>query len=292
MSKSWHSRGLTSLFTLAGFLIMSVTGLVLYVVPQGRIAYWTDWTLWGMSKTQWGDIHILSSILFVIAGAFHIALNWKPLIGYLRKKLEARMLLRREASLAAILSVWVIASGIWHIPPLRYLLDLNQFVKESWIEGKDSEPPFGHAELVSLKVLCKKSDIPLGEALSALQSHGLKGVDPDRIFLDLATENQLSPMETFRMISHLGLPRKRPAVFTADSVEERFAGTGIGSRTLQDMCAELGLEFSRIRERLASKGISVEGQRSLKAVASRHGLAPIDLLKAALVKAYLPPKPG
>ena len=36
--KGWNKRGLTSLLTLGGFLVMSVTGLLLYIVPQGRIA--------------------------------------------------------------------------------------------------------------------------------------------------------------------------------------------------------------------------------------------------------------
>lgn len=82
----WHGRGLTSLLTLAGFIIMGVTGLVLYFVPQGRIAYWTHWTFLGLDKTQWGDIHILSSVLFVAVGIVHTVNNWRRLWGYPRTR--------------------------------------------------------------------------------------------------------------------------------------------------------------------------------------------------------------
>jgi len=79
-SQNWHTRGLTSLFTTAGFFVMSVTGIAAYIVPQGRIAYWTDWHFLGLSKVQWGNIHIISSLLFIVAGSFHIWFNWKPLL--------------------------------------------------------------------------------------------------------------------------------------------------------------------------------------------------------------------
>ena len=76
MSKSkLHTRGLTSFFTLFGFIIMSLTGLVLYVTPAGRVAYWVTWHFLGWSKTEWGNIHILASLLFIVAGAFHIYFN-------------------------------------------------------------------------------------------------------------------------------------------------------------------------------------------------------------------------
>ena len=93
--KKWHFRGLTSLFTTVGFLVMAATGLVAYITPQGRIAYWNDWHLLGLSKTQWGNIHIISSILFVIAGSFHIYFNWKALLNYLVDKVKGGLKLKK-----------------------------------------------------------------------------------------------------------------------------------------------------------------------------------------------------
>ena len=56
------------------------------VVPQGRVAYWADWRLWGLTKTDWGNIHINLGLLFLIALFVYIYYNWKPLISYLKNK--------------------------------------------------------------------------------------------------------------------------------------------------------------------------------------------------------------
>jgi hypothetical protein len=81
-SHAWNGRGLTSLMTAAGFLIMTVSGIVAFIVPHGRIAYWTDWRFFGLTKNNWGDIHVIGCALFLIAGGFHIYFNWRPLTSY------------------------------------------------------------------------------------------------------------------------------------------------------------------------------------------------------------------
>ncbi|MFP7753178.1 DUF4405 domain-containing protein [Thermodesulfobacteriota bacterium B35] len=45
-------RRITSMTMLVSFVLLSVTSIVLYIVPHGRVAYWADWHLWGLSKTQ------------------------------------------------------------------------------------------------------------------------------------------------------------------------------------------------------------------------------------------------
>jgi len=46
--KSFNSFGL-----LYSFIIMSLTGLVLYITPPGWIANWTTWILIGLDKEEW-----------------------------------------------------------------------------------------------------------------------------------------------------------------------------------------------------------------------------------------------
>lgn len=288
--KKWHTRGLTSLLTLAGFLIMSVTGLVLYLVPQGRVAYWIEWTLWGMTKEQWGDIHILSSLFFILAGAFHIYFNWKPLLNYLSSKTTGALKHKREIVITCLATIILVASGIWKIPPLSYLLDLNAVVKDAWIVEKDYEPPFGHAELLSLKVFCKKTDIPYEKAAEELKAKGFKGVAPDVALVDLARANKVSPLEIYRLIRKFEVAAevKLPATLTPEAVEETFAGSGIGNKSIPDICAKLGLDPKTVLARLAKKGIKADSETGLKPLADKAGLAPIEFLKAALVEDYLP----
>ena len=68
----WSGRAFTSLLSLVSFIILSLTGIILYVEPHGRVAYWTKWRFLGLEKDQFGSIHVLASLLFLIAGGFHL----------------------------------------------------------------------------------------------------------------------------------------------------------------------------------------------------------------------------
>ena len=96
-------RRLVSLTALLTFLLLVLTGVVLYIVPQGRVAYWSGWTLWGLSKTQWTSFHINLALLFLIAGALHVYYNWKAITTYLRDRLKRMVVLTREFVLALLI---------------------------------------------------------------------------------------------------------------------------------------------------------------------------------------------
>jgi len=43
-------RKITSLTAAVAFILMLLTSIILYIAPQGRVAYWADWRLWGLTK--------------------------------------------------------------------------------------------------------------------------------------------------------------------------------------------------------------------------------------------------
>lgn len=294
MKKRWNWRGMTSLFSLLGFLIMSVTGIVLFIVPQGRIAYWTEWKLWGMTKEQWGDIHILSMFLFLASIGFHIYFNWKPLVGYFKKRATRGIHLKKELAVTMAVSLLFLAGGIWRLPPLSYVLDVNGLIKDAWVTEKDHEPPFGHAELLSLATFCKKTNIPVGAAAEMLSNAGWEGVSPERILVEIARENDRSPLDLYRVIKGLEVVPAGPDIkeFTSKSVEEAFAGTGIGNKSIAEIAGQLGLSSETLLERLQRKGMHVGDGLSVKQIAQKNGLAtPVEVLKSALVESYRPSTP-
>lgn len=192
--RGFKPRVLTSLVTLVGFLIMTVSGLVAYFQPQGRVAYWTDWTFWGLSKTTWGDIHIISSIMFLVGGAFHIYFNWNAIVNYLSAKAAGALKYGRELTISLLIGLWVVVSGIWALPPLDYISQFSEFLKDSWVTSPEYEPPFGHAELVSLKVLCKRMGIDPARAQEALKAKGIAFGSAGESVLAIARKNHVSPM--------------------------------------------------------------------------------------------------
>jgi hypothetical protein len=89
-------RGFVSVTSGLAFIGLSVTGIVLFIVPPGRIANWGGWHLLGLSKYQWIGLHIWYSLLFLILALIHIYYNWKCLIGYFKDKTRRHLALRWE----------------------------------------------------------------------------------------------------------------------------------------------------------------------------------------------------
>ena len=98
-------RRITSLTALLSFILLFITIVVLYIVPQGRVAYWADWRLWGLTKEQWGDIHINIGLLFLLSIFLHIYYNWKPLLNYLKNKAGQLKRMPREFNAALLLII-------------------------------------------------------------------------------------------------------------------------------------------------------------------------------------------
>ena len=64
-------RKITSLTALVSFLLLILNSVILYIVPQGRVAYWSDWHLWGLNKTEWGNQHIIIKRAWISPAAWH-----------------------------------------------------------------------------------------------------------------------------------------------------------------------------------------------------------------------------
>jgi len=95
-TRRFQWRAFVSVTSMLSFLGMSVTGVALFVTPPGRIAHWTGWTLSGLTKDQWVALHIWFSIVFLVAAAFHLYLNWKPLVSYFKNRARRTFALRWE----------------------------------------------------------------------------------------------------------------------------------------------------------------------------------------------------
>lgn len=285
-----HTRGLTSFFTLWGFLIMSITGLALYVTPAGRIAYWVNWDMFGLTKTEWGNIHILSSILFIVAGGVHTYLNWNPLMSYFKTKATAGVKLKRELIISSAVSVLVIVSALYPVPPLNYLLDLNTFIKDSWIADQSYEPPFGHAEMLSIGSFSKKMEINVDSAIAELERNGIQVSGKNETIEDIGIKNNISPMNVYLLIKKFE-PAPEPVsvkAMTPEEVELLFAGSGLGNKSTEALCEKIGADLTVSIDRLKSAGIEATGESTLKKLGDEVSLSPIDLLKIMLIEGYRP----
>lgn len=294
-------RGFISLLTALSFLIMTVSGIILFVTPLGRVAYWTDWRLLGISKAQWGDMHITTSLLFALSGLWHVWFNWRVLLNYFRNKVERTIALKLELAIAAIVTLFFTVGAIYKTPPLNYILSFNDYLKAGWVKDPDYDPPFGHAELLPLRSFVKKVDMELAPALEELKKNNIKISGADEKLDAIARNNGVSPVEIFKIIKKQQLKTTEsvqaapPAasassskLWTPELVQQRFEGKGVGRKTLSDICLENGLDQVAVVRKLGARNISMSPGDTLKKTADASKELPIELLKIILVGEKLP----
>jgi len=283
---NWRGRAFTSLCSLVSFILLLLTAIILYIEPHGRVAYWTKWNFLGLEKDQWGNIHIFSGLLFLVAGSFHPYYNWKPLIGYLSGKIKTGLRYKRELMISSLIFIWIIASGIWSLPPLVYVADLSETIKSAWVTFPELEPPLGHAERVSLKIFSKKQGIPLDQAMAELRKAGFKVNNPAKTLGDIADSKGTSGMGVYAVIQKL---EKNPKTVTPESVwtpgmvQETFAGTGVGRKSIGMIIGTHGLEPEAVYHRLKEGGIEVKDDDKIRELAGKHDSTPIKILTIMLV---------
>ena len=285
--KNWSGRAFTSLCSLVSFVLLCFTGIILYIEPHGRVAYWTKWQFLALEKDQWGAVHVFSGLLLLIAGGFHLYYNWKPLIKYLSAKIESALRYKKELGISLFILLWIVVSGIWSLPPLVYVSELGESIKNSWITSPELEPPFGHAELVSLKTFCKKQRIPLDQAMMELRKAGFRVDSPKSTLTEIAESKRSSGMGVYEVIKKLETKPEamQPgAVWTPEKIEEYFSGTGLGNKSIGQIIKEMELAPDKVYLRLKNAGVEAEEDDKLKQLANEHNTTPIKILTIVLIE--------
>jgi hypothetical protein len=198
----WESgfrlRGFISLLVTFSGLIMIASGIIGFIMPEGRIAYWTDWRFWGLGKEQWGTIHTILGFVFVFASCFHLFFNWRALLAYLRDKVKQTYRLRSELVLVLLITILCTHGSIAGVPPFTTIMDLGSSIKKTWYAGQDVHPPFPHAELMTLKQLAGKLELNLDGVLAYLQELGFADVQAGSTLKQLAQRSNASPAQIFQ----------------------------------------------------------------------------------------------
>jgi hypothetical protein len=163
---------------------------------------------------------------------------------------------------------------------------LGEVIKRSWVTSPELEPPFGHAELVSLKTYSKKQGIPLDRAMAELWKAGFKVNNPGNTLDNIAESKGTSGMGVYEVIKKLE-PKpemmKPGSVWTPEMVEETFAGTGVGRRSIGQIIRDHGLDNKTVYQRLKKAGIEDRVDDRIKELADKHDSTSIKILTIILV---------
>jgi hypothetical protein len=261
---NFNKKAFFSFLTLFIWLILVVTGIILYFSPPGRIAHWIEWHFLGLTKEGWQAVHTIFSFSFIIVGAFHLYFNWIIFWSYLRSLVQKGIKMRRELIFSSVIIVTLFALVAAELPPFQSVMDLGERLSNSWGNEK-TEPPVPHAELLTLQEYADKTERDLADLLKVLRHSDIQGIDSEKTIKELANINRLSPLE---LVEKMDSETKRPSVHLA----------GYGRMTIYEICSALSIEEGKAIEQLNKNKINFDRNEILKSIADRYNIKPIDIV--------------
>ncbi len=269
----FNGRAFVSVTTALSFLAMSLTGIVLFVTPPGRFAHWTGWTIFALTKDQWGGLHIWFSLIFMVAALVHLYLNWRSFLNYFRNKVHKAFALRVEWIVALLLCGVVGWATLAEVKPFSSLLAWNEAVKHSWETPRD-RAPIPHAELLTLSELAQKiNGLEAESMIQNLQAAGIEVQSPDDVLGDLAQQVGLTPSQLYTMATgRNNTPRSGGG--RGAHRQGRQGGGGIGRLTLRQYCEQQGRDVDKTIQKLRDKGFDAQTDMTLRDIAATGGVHP------------------
>jgi len=265
-------------------VVLFINSLVLYVVPEGRVAHWANWSFLGLTKQDWGAQHTTIGFLFLVAGLLHIYYNWKSIINYMKNKAKDFKFFSVANTVALVLTLGFVVGTYFHVPPMSIILNISEGFKDGAAD-KYGEPPYGRAEISSLKTFAKRVGIDLDKSMQLLKAAGVDVKGEQDTLKDIGKRSGKSPQEIYLLIKSAAKADNSPGDI-ADGTGAKSAGidafihaerTGLGRLTIEDLCEQYGLDANAILTGLSAQGINTSADKKLKEIAEVHETTPLDL---------------
>lgn len=271
MKKKFFWKSFVSFSLVWSFIIILISGIVLYIAPPGRVSNWTNWMLFGFSKAGWQAIHTIFSLTFVCLSVFHlIVFNWKVFWFYLLTKTSNGLNKQKELLVSLALIIVVFSGTYFNVQPFKAVMDFGEWTTESW-EIKEDQAPIPHAELLTIKELSQKYvKISADSILLLIRQKGLKADSAGQTIAKISEQNNLTPAKLYSMITASG---KASNLETVHKPQKQ----GLGRKTLREIASERGIDVNLLIEVLRNSKIHASPDDKLKDVAESAGKTPLEI---------------
>ena len=266
--KRFNWRAWTTFVVIVSFIVDTISGIILYISPPGRVANWTNWSIWGLDKGDWEAIHTIFGYILLIIVGIHLFYNWKMFMSFIWSKIRKALNLKWELAAAILINLLIFVGTLWDIPPFSTTMNLGERFKESWEESKAVAAPVRQAQDLSLQEFAASIQAPADQILSALRSKGLEVKNVQQTLEEIAKENRTSPDKLYEAMKSEGV---KP------SVPQAIQGTGLGRKTLDTICSEKDLSIDEVLSRLKEKGIEAKASDRLKDISGRYDKTPMEI---------------
>lgn len=239
--KSFNLKAFASVFAGLSFVLMVVTGLVLFFAPSCRIARDTSWAVWGHDKDQWVAVHIWLSIAFVIASVLHIYLNWTALTNYFMSKIHKGLAFRAEWIAALAICVILYGGSVRGVAPFSSLMVWKETFKHGAAESGQGW----------------RGGRAAGQQSQNRASHAQPGHS-----------------------GGASNPNEHQGDYEQARTQGRGSGQmggGMGRKTLRQFCSDEGVELTWAILRLRNEGFAAQDTMTMRQIADGAGVHPREL---------------
>ncbi len=266
--KRFNWRAFFSLYVMISFVVMAVTGLVLFATPPGRVANWSEWRFAGLTKEEWQAVHTTFTLFFLVAASFHLYFNWNILLSYFRNRMRQGVPRKRELAWSAVAATALLALTLADVPPVSYIRETSETLSASW-SSSTTEPPVPHAELLTLAKLADTIKVPVEKITVKLDAAGIDRGGADATLGEIAEKAGLKPSELYARLME---GEAKPAIPLVE-------GGGYGQKSVRQIGDQLQVPVERLLDNLRREGIEADADSNVRDIATTHGKLPIEIVK-------------
>jgi hypothetical protein len=125
--RTFHWKGFASFFLALAFLTVACSGTMLFIAPgdqQGE-----SWTVLSLDREGWEAVHLNAGCLLVLVAVWHVLLNGRVFLGYVRKEAGKGWNLKWELAVAVAIALIVVAGTVLKIPPFDSIMELHEMLE-------------------------------------------------------------------------------------------------------------------------------------------------------------------
>ena len=197
MKNKFNWQSFISIGLLFSFILMLLSGVILYIAPEGSLSRWIQWSVLSLSKKQWEQQHTVFSYLFIFFTILHIfKINWMILISYFKSR-NLKFRHYREIAMAFVITLMVFVGTALNWGPFNTVVEWGANISDSHSKGVELVEVQDPEKLTLEQFANQVFDITYKDLANKVQNCNFENVTADTEVKVFCRKNNISPEEFY-----------------------------------------------------------------------------------------------